>query len=254
MNVEEYVDALDEQGELLARAAEGTDLHVVVPTCPEWQLRDLVGHIGRVHRWATSYVATGRTTMLSDDEEKPIFGDPPGDGELVEWFRAGHRQLCDALRAAPADLECWTFMTAPSPLAFWARRQAHETTIHRVDAESASGAITPAGPQLAADGIDELLAGFAARGGKLLRDPPRTMAVKTSDPEDGWLVTLGTEQVTVERGSAAAGGREADCTVSGRASDVYFTLWNRLPASTLGTQGDATVLTDFCEKLHIRWS
>jgi uncharacterized protein (TIGR03083 family) len=253
MEVEEHIDALDEQGELLARAAEDTDLQVVLPTCPEWQLRDLLDHIGRVHRWAAAYVATGRTTMLSDDEEKPIFGDPPGDGELVEWFRSGHRQLCNALRAAPADLECWTFMQAPSPLAFWARRQAHETAIHRVDAESASGAITPAGPLLAADGIDELLAGFAARGGNLLRDPSQTMAVQTNDPEDSWLVTLGAEHVTAERGFAVAGGG-ADCTVSGGASDVYLTLWNRLPTNTLRTEGDATVLTDFCEKLHIRWS
>jgi uncharacterized protein (TIGR03083 family) len=195
--------------------------------------------------------------MLTEDEETQIFGDPPPDEGRVDWFRSGHRKLCAALRAAPADLECWSFMPAPSPLAFWARRQAHETTIHRVDAESVSGTLTASGPQLSADGIDELLVGFAARGAKLACDPARTMAVETSDSKDRWLVTLGTERVTTERvtterGSGVAQG--VDCTVRGTASDVYLTLWNRMPVTTLRTEGDAGVLTGFCDKLHVKWS
>ena len=56
----------------------------------------------------------------------------------------------------------------PSPLAFWARRQAHETAVHRYDAQSAApgGPPAPAGafdPAFAADGVDELIMGFAAR-------------------------------------------------------------------------------------------
>ena len=78
------------------------------------------------------------------------------------------------------------------------------------------------------------------------------MAVQTSDSKDSWVVTLGTEHVTVERRPHASD--RADCTASGTASDVYLTLWNRLPTGTLRTEGDAAVLPDFCEKLHIRWS
>jgi uncharacterized protein (TIGR03083 family) len=252
MEVAELIEALHEQGELLAASAEGTDLDLAVPTCPEWRLRDLLDHIGKVHRWAASYVATGRTTMLEEDEEKSIFAGPPPDDGLVDWFRAGHVSLCEALRSAPADLECWTFMAAPSPLAFWARRQAHETAIHRVDAQSIAGDVSPAEMLFAADGIDELLVGFAARGRKLLADPPRTMSVQTSDSGDNWLVTLGTDEVKAQRGNGDA--KEAHCTVFGTASDVYMTLWNRLPTSTLTTRGDAAVLTGLCDKLHIRWS
>ncbi|MER6443505.1 hypothetical protein ABT275_45720 [Streptomyces sp. NPDC001185] len=38
-------------------------------------------------------------------------------------------------------MTCWTFNPArvPSPLAFWTRRQAHETAVHRYDAEAATG-------------------------------------------------------------------------------------------------------------------
>ena len=46
--------------------------------------------------------------------------------------------LIEALDSASPDLEAWTFLPAPSPLAMLARRQAHETAIHRYDAESAA--------------------------------------------------------------------------------------------------------------------
>ena len=59
---------------------------------------------------------------------------------------------------------------APSPRCFWARRQCHETTIHAVDALSASLGRYPVaadaswiGTELALDGIDELLTGFLPR-------------------------------------------------------------------------------------------
>src|SRR5262249_53658636 len=61
--------------------------------------------------------------------------------ELPGWFREGHAALVQALSVAGPDLNCWAFLAAPSPLAFWARRQAHETAIHRVDAGQA--AVTP---------------------------------------------------------------------------------------------------------------
>ena len=66
----------------------------------------------------------------------------------------------------PPDLDCWAFLPAPSPLAFWSRRQAHETAIHRADVESALR-VRPVYPkEFAADGIDELLLGaFAAAAG-----------------------------------------------------------------------------------------
>src|SRR6204780_1534249 len=64
-----------------------------------------------------------------------------------------------------ARTSCCGFLDAPSPLAFWARRQAHEPAIHRADAESAAGDVTPFPAVFAADGIDELLVCFASRGG-----------------------------------------------------------------------------------------
>jgi uncharacterized protein (TIGR03083 family) len=112
-----------------------------------------------VHRWATRYVTEGLTERI------PLGDEPEGDGaELVAWYREGHRALVKALTDADPALECFAFLPASSPLAFWARRQAHETAIHRVDAESALGADhSPFEPAFAADGIDELLVRFHGR-------------------------------------------------------------------------------------------
>ncbi|MGC5533823.1 maleylpyruvate isomerase N-terminal domain-containing protein [Streptomyces sp. SR-10] len=125
---------MSEEGRLLAAAAERAGTGASVPTCPGWQIRHLLRHTGMVHRWAAALVAEGHTTY------RPAGTEPALDGaELLDRFREGHRHLVRTLEEAPADLDCWTFMPAPSPLAFWSRRQLHETTVHRVDAESALG-------------------------------------------------------------------------------------------------------------------
>src|SRR5262249_27180621 len=146
VNVPEHIAALRGRGELLASAADGGDPDAPLPYCPDWKLRDVVQHTGEVHRWATDVVANGRTEPTDSD---PTY---PNDGELVGWFREGHVALVDALTNAPDDLDCFAFLPAPTPLAFWARRQAHETAIHRVDAESATRTRTPFVSDFATDG------------------------------------------------------------------------------------------------------
>ena len=88
------------------------------------------------------------------------------------WYRDGLASLVDTLDEAPADVPAWTFFAAPSPKAFWTRRQAHETAMHRADVEIAGGATIRYPVDFAVDGIDELLGGFLTR--------PRTQAVRRS--------------------------------------------------------------------------
>ncbi|MFZ0666689.1 MAG: maleylpyruvate isomerase family mycothiol-dependent enzyme [Acidimicrobiales bacterium] len=252
MDISTHIDALEQQGQLLGDAAQRNSLDAALPPCPDWQLRDLLNHIVDVNRWAASYVSSGRSEPMSEAEENEFFSaDRPADANLVDWFREGHRSLIGALRAAPDDLACWKFLPAPSPLAFWARRQAHETTVHRYDAESATGDFSPIDPLLAADGVDELFRGFAARGNKLLRDPERCMSVTATDTGDRWHVTLGPETVSI---SGAEVPTVAECRVSGRAEDLYFGLWNRVPTTRLHVDGDPDVLAGFCDSLRVRWS
>jgi len=192
-----------------------------------------------------------------------VVGTWPDDADLVRWFRAGHARLVEALSTADPALECWTWLPAPSPLAHWARRQAHETSIHRVDAELAAG-VTPSVPYptFAADGVDELLTCFVPRRSKRLAvEAPRTLAVRATDTSAAWTLTFGPDGVTVttDTGTADTGttdaGDGADCELRGAAADLYLTLWNRLdnPAS-LEVAGDEAVLAHLRDTVHIRWS
>ncbi|WP_039931882.1 maleylpyruvate isomerase family mycothiol-dependent enzyme [Streptomyces viridochromogenes] len=222
METAEFLQALENEGRLLAAAAEAAGTDAKVPACPGWQVRDLLRHTGAVHRWAAAYVAQGLT------ERRPL-AEPTGlDGaELVAWYRDSHGLLVGTLSAASPDVKCWAFLPAPSPLAFWARRQAHETAVHRVDAESARGGGTTAlAPEFATDGIDELLRGFSARPRSRLHTPePRVLRVRTDDTDAVWTVRLSPEPPVTSPGASG----EAECELSGPAEQLYLALWNRAP-------------------------
>ncbi|MFD7874997.1 maleylpyruvate isomerase family mycothiol-dependent enzyme [Streptomyces sp. NPDC059766] len=237
MDTEDFIGLLDREGRALAAAAEAAGADAKVPTCPGWQMRDLLRHTGAVHRWAASFVAEGHTSP------RPM-GDPPElDGaDLLAWYRAGHRDLVDTLTAAPADTPAWTFLPAPvpSPLYFWARRQAHETAVHRYDAESAlDGTPGPVTADFATDGIDELLRGFHARTRSRVRtETPRVLRVRASDTDAVWTVRLSSEPPVAARGDAGD-ARDAECELSGPAAQLYLALWNRRPVPEV--TGDAAL-------------
>jgi uncharacterized protein (TIGR03083 family) len=258
-----HVDALERDGALLADAAAAAGLTASVPTCPGWQVRDLVRHQAYVHRWAARHVTERPATVLDDgDDEEAVLASGPDDAELIAAYRSGHAALVAALRAADPDLDCATFMPAPSPLAFWARRQAHETAIHRYDAQSAAagGAPEPGAAFAAAfadDGVDELIMGFAARRRYRLRaDGTRSLAVRAADTGNGWRVTLADGATKVARCGQAGDGGAADCLLAGPAAGIYAYLWNRsaAAAATVTVTGDPAVLDVWRSSVRVTWS
>jgi uncharacterized protein (TIGR03083 family) len=251
MDVLEHVEQLRLDGARLAEAASSTDPAAPVPTCPDWRLRDLVRHVGGVHRWATGFVL-GAGVQPPDGDLEKLVGGWPDDAELVAWFGSGHRALVEALVSAPADLEAWTFLDAPTPLAFWARRQAHETAIHRVDAESAAGDVTGFPSGFAADGVDELLLRFVGRPGKVLPvETPRSMVVRATDVPRSWRVTFARTGFQIQTDPVNA---DAELLVTGSASDLYTLLWNRRDAKGSELDGEPDVLALWRETVRIRWT
>ena len=243
-----HLQALERDGLLLATAAAAAGPDAPVPTCPGWTVRDLVLHQGEVHRWASIVVRDGlpKPSAVPADHLGPL----PDDHHLIEWFQEGHQRIIAALQAAPDDLDAFRFLADPPAAAtFWARRQAHETEVHRVDAESAVGTVTPIDPGRAADGIDELLTGFLPRPHmELHSEPAQTMSVLPIDHPGAWLVTIGDGPVATTRSAAPA-----DCTLRGTASDLHLALWNRLGTGSLDVSGDASVLHNFNEQVKIAW-
>ena len=259
-----HIGARRREGELLAAAAEQAGMGVTVPSCPGWAVRDLLKHTGYVHRWATGIVALALARPVGGASEEEILAQGPGDAELPGWFRQGHAALVRALSEAPPDLDCWAFLTAPSPLAFWARRQAHETAIHRVDAEQAAGRASASAfePAFAADGVDELVMGFLARSIRRGHWPGLDAGLAIHARDDAaasadWLVAGGAGEPGVSRGTGESGvlrgAGQAGCDVTGPARDLYLTLWNRRPPEALQVTGDPGILAAFARALQITW-
>jgi uncharacterized protein (TIGR03083 family) len=254
MEISEHITALGQEARLLAEAAELSGLEADIPTCPEWDMQDLVRHLSEIHLWAAALIAQRTTKLWPDDISEHIASWPdlavfwPNDDDLLNWYLETNANLVRVLEAAPLDLDCPTFLPAPSPLAMWARRQAHETAVHRFDAQNAGGNALGFDPVFAADGIDEMLMGFAPRRNELPIESDQTMAVHAQDTDDRWHVTMGPGGITTSRSDGPA-----DTTLTGDASDLYLVLWNRAADSTISVIGGSEVLDTWHGNNRVRW-
>jgi uncharacterized protein (TIGR03083 family) len=243
MDVTLLIEHLAENGIALGVAAQAAGWDAPVPAT-EWTVRELVTHVGGVHRWAADIVTTGSPT--GDTAAGQAVGSAPPDDELLEWYQNGHAALVQTLRDAPEDLECFTFLPADSPLHFWTRRQAHETAIHRVDAEAAAGEITIFDAPFAQDGMTEILHGFARRRSNAI-ERAATVGLDAADGPS-WLLTLGGERTEAVPTEDLLG---TDVTVRGLSSDLYLWLWNR-PSEAVA-DGDVEVAALWSGTVRVRW-
>jgi uncharacterized protein (TIGR03083 family) len=264
VKIAEHLDALRREGELMAVAADRAGLAAAVPSCPAWQVKDLLRHTGYIHRWAARHITECPAEVIDGPSEAEILRGGAADEDLPGWFRAGHAALVKTLAEADPEVRCATFMAAPSPLAFWTRRQAHETAIHRADAELAAGpADGPADgpapeypPRFAADGIDELIMGFGQRRKYQPQTGPASRAgllrVIAADTGDAWSVEAREGLLQPRR---ETGATDAGCTVSGPASGLYLYLWNRADAAKadVTVTGDPGLLASWQASVKIRW-
>ena len=180
------LEVIERAGTDLARHAATAGLDASVVTCPAWSVSDLLAHQGMVHRWAAANLRLDSTPPPSKTE---ILRTVPA-AQLIGWFGEGLHLLLTTLRAVDPDVPAMVFLRdAPAPRRFWARRQAHETTIHSIDALAGALGRLPTAEQagvdldVAVDGIDELLTGFYSRGrSKLAGEEPLTIAVAPPMP------------------------------------------------------------------------
>jgi uncharacterized protein (TIGR03083 family) len=261
VEIAEHIDAVRDQGVLLAEAAERAGLDAAVPPCSPWLVKDLLRHTGYIHRWAARHITECPETLLQGPSEDEILRGGAADSDLLAWFRAGHAALVQALSTADPGLRCATFMDAPSPLAFWARRQAHETAIHRADAESALGIRPSYAPDFAADGIDELIMGFGQRRKyRPAAEHDGSLDVRTADTGHAWHVATEDGRIQARRRPAGPANpvdpdNPAESTVTGPASGLYLYLWNRSDAAQADVTiaGDPGLLALWQSSVRVRW-
>jgi uncharacterized protein (TIGR03083 family) len=250
LTVEEHIAGFGDAVARGAAAARAAGLDAAVPTCPGWNVRDLVAHVGMVHRWSNAQL-TG--DPMDSDAELEAAG--RADADPIAWWVAGADELSTTLRSVPDDVEAMVFLNdAPPPRRFWARRQCHEATIHAVDALAARLGRSPSGDEaaipdsIAIDGIDELLCGFLTRGRKLAVDTARRLAVCPDGASPSWTIELSAGSPVAVR-HAPGTAIDADETLTGPVVDLYLALWNRghLPA-------DGATVAWWSEVARIRWS
>ncbi|HET7682492.1 MAG TPA: maleylpyruvate isomerase family mycothiol-dependent enzyme [Marmoricola sp.] len=227
LDFDEYADGIADASVVLRDNAARTGLDADVPSCPGWTVRDLVVHLGVVHRWATATLLGDRLDTAAVEQEATA------EVDLLGWLDDGVQDLLRTLDRSPDDLDAWFFLPdAPPPRLAWARRQCHETTMHAVDLMATSLGHPPTsrqlwfGPRRAADGIDELLTGFLPRRQTTFRpgSDEHVVAVVPSDSERRWTVTFTPATITASREGDDA---IRATTLSGGAVDLYLTLWNR---------------------------
>ena len=163
----------------LAQLADA-DLTATVPSCPDWDVRQLLIHLGRIHRWAID------SAQLPPGADFPRLGPRPSDDTpLVEWLTDGLDELLDFLATTDLDAPCWSF-TGPTTRRFWLRRQTHETSIHRWDAQAAGGEPEPVDGEIAVDGVDEWLEIESGRWYKGRPGVTGTVHLHATDGDGEW--------------------------------------------------------------------
>ncbi len=222
----------------MAAALEG-GRHQPVAACPGWDVADLAVHMGRVFRWAAHIVRTRAPERLGGD-----WTFDPDDPALGRWLRDGAAELVSVLSDTDPDTPVWT-MGLPRTARFWSRRQALESLIHRWDAEDAAlGEAQPLDPELAADGIGELLEVFVPylhrRGGAV--GAGETFHLHRTDGPGEWFVRFAPEGVEVSAEHA-----KADVALRGPAGDLLLVLWRRRPPEAVEVFGDGAALARWFE-------
>lgn len=228
----DYLRAIADESAALLDAAGRTGLDASVPSCPGWDVAELLGHLGGVQGWAAemSRRAPGGERIPRDPSAIPAADDRPA------WFAGRTAALLEALDR-PSDEPAWSWIP-PATVGFWQRRQAHEAAMHRVDAELAAGVAVPQiDAALAADGIDEFLTMVQLFNPTGIGDPGATLHFHCTDVEGEWLARLDPDGIAIEREHA-----KGDVAAKGSASALLCWLQGRGPMDLLEVFGDAGLL------------
>lgn len=236
-----WIAALRVEGPAFRAAVAEAEPDAPVPSCPDWTVTDLVHHLGSVYRWVGTVLAAGLAgppPRLSRD------GLPTGAAAL-DWWQREFDQLVILLDKVDAEFPAWNWAPQPKKAAFWHRRMAYETTVHRWDAQMAVAASEPVETKLAADGVSEVLDTWLPAGRR--RAPGSRYGVVqlvAADAGQEWYVRLRGEGVALLDTDTILDTNDHHARVhaAGTASDLLLALWGRVGFDTVDVAGEATLL------------
>lgn len=225
-----------------------------VPSCPGWHAGDLLWHLTHVQDfWAFVIANRPESPKAHIEPERPT-----SYADLLALFDDRSAALDRALaQADPADA-AWSWAPEQT-VGFTFRRQALEAMIHRVDAEQTSGAESALPVDLAADGVEEVLAVMFA-GCPPWGDfspLPHYLRIDITDADESVWVQLGhfsgvdpEDEVRYDEEDidvVADPGQEPDGVIAGEAATLVKRLWRRGDGSGLKLTGDLSMVDRFRE-------
>jgi uncharacterized protein (TIGR03083 family) len=236
-----WLGALRSEVPAFRSAVAEADPAAPVPSCPEWTVGQLIGHLTGQYEWVARHVARGVTTPPEDPH-------PPGpDTATLAEFDEAFADLLTRFDGLDPELPAWNWAPQAKRVAFWQRRIAHDTALHRWDAQMATHGLTePLEAKLAADGVSEVLDTILPAGrGRCPADRHGMVALTATDLDHTWHVRL--------RESGGVALLDTDtilddddlherAVAAGHASDLQLALWGRVGFDVLRLTGEQALL------------
>ena len=241
METTEFIAALDRDSAAFVDACAVAGLTARVPSCPGWNVADLLWHLTEVHDFWRAVVAERLTSW--ENYQQPA---RPVDEGIADMYRRGRVGLVDALRDTDPATPVWTW-SSDHTAGFVIRRMSQETAIHLWDAADAAGMTNPIEPALASDGIDEFLAYFMSDVAEDAEPVGGSVHLHCGDVAGEWTVRESDAGLSVVREHS-----KGDCAIRGTASAILLALWRRQPLSTCDVVGDADVAARFVARPRLR--
>jgi uncharacterized protein (TIGR03083 family) len=243
-----YCEQIATQARLLAGHLDGADLTRAVPSCPGWNLAQLTQHVGEELRWLDGMVRTRATAMADDTAMRDLSPSTTRTGaETGTWIVEGATSLAAALREAGPDAPMWTPLPGGT-VSFFARRFAHETLMHRIDAALPLGVPVTIEPDVGGDalaewmelgGLPQMLEFHPHRAALL--GPGRTLRFTATDTGDTWLVDNRGDVMEHRPGAGEPGAVE----VRGPLTPLLLHLYRRGDDTDLEVIGERALLDEW---------
>ncbi|MGA5131998.1 maleylpyruvate isomerase family mycothiol-dependent enzyme [Streptomyces olivoreticuli] len=254
LSYDRYCSEILAQTHLLRSHIDGADLTTPVPSCPGWNVGQLVRHLGGVHRWAEETVRSRAKEPVSDEQFRDLSAYTDEDPAVVgPWLAEGAERLVEALREAGPEAVVWTPVPGGNAR-FYARRFTHETAVHRADAALALGAGFGVDGEVAVDALDEWME-FCSLPMHFdvhpwmreLLGPGRTIHFHATDAEAAeWVVDLTGDAIVWRRAH-----EKAAVAVRAPLTDLLLLVYKRRPPRGEGVEifGDEQLLDFWLERV-----
>ncbi|MEN3308576.1 MAG: hypothetical protein V7603_4778 [Micromonosporaceae bacterium] len=238
-----WLASLRADGPAFRAAVAEAPLAAAVPSCPGWTVRDLVSHLGGVYRFVLSHVTRGVTGR---PEGNPGDFETTAGPDVVAWWDEQFAALVHTLDGLDPELPAWNWAPQSKKAVFWHRRMAHETAVHRWDAQFALVSAEPIEAKLAVDGVAEVLDTWLPAGrGSGPRDATGMVALCATDAEHEWFVRLrdGGGLALLDTDTLLDTDQHHErAAARGTASDLLLALFGRVGFDLLEVSGDERLL------------